>query len=163
MKQLMFSGKGTNLNTGKEIRFEIPATMSHKGLETALRNVRIDEVRVGDSAFRRPDPFVEEILDRALAGMKKRDDTLQEYCDIMSRRLEEVLMLKGFPKEAARFEFSRITVDGVISISPRLCVNEEIVKTPEQISAFMELVREDMPREFPEFTHTSEYGKGASA
>ena len=163
MGEPLFYGKGTNLGTGKEIRFRVPATMSHKGLETIMRNIHIKEVQASGSTFRRPDSFVDRLLAHVLSSAEKRDNTLQEYCGILSRRLAELLMLKGFPADAARFEFTRAIIDGRISILPRLCVNEERIQDDGQFLAFMHMVHVDLPVEFPEFSHPCEGGKGASA
>ncbi|MEW6035611.1 MAG: hypothetical protein AB1529_03290 [Candidatus Micrarchaeota archaeon] len=37
----LFSGRGTNLKTGKEISYRVPDTISKKGLEGLLKNVRM--------------------------------------------------------------------------------------------------------------------------
>jgi hypothetical protein len=162
MRQLMFSGKGTNLKTGKEIRFEIPATLSHKGVETIMRNVRTREITVAGVSETGPE-VIGQAFWVALSGTKKRDALLDEYCGMLSRRLGELLMLNGFPSNAARFEFERVAPNGKVNVRPRICVDTEIVKTPGQIGRFMEMVRTDLPQEFPEYYHPLEHGKGASA
>ena len=38
---VLFRGTGTNLKTGKEISFSVPDTISKKGLESLVKNVRL--------------------------------------------------------------------------------------------------------------------------
>ena len=38
---MLFRGTGTNLKTGKEISFSVPDTISKKGLESLVKNVRL--------------------------------------------------------------------------------------------------------------------------
>ncbi len=39
MRKILFEGEGTNLKTGKQIRFQIPETLSIEGIEGLVRNV----------------------------------------------------------------------------------------------------------------------------
>ncbi len=39
MRKILFEGEGTNLKTGKKIRFQIPDTMSVGGLEGLMKNI----------------------------------------------------------------------------------------------------------------------------
>ncbi len=40
-KNVLFSGRGVNLKTGKEISFKVPDTISLKGLESLEKNVKM--------------------------------------------------------------------------------------------------------------------------
>lgn len=155
----MFSGTGTNLRTGKELHFQVPPTLSHAGLETIIRKVHVREVQAGGSTYKRPDPFVDEILKRALGGAKNRDAELDKYCDILSRKLKELLLVNGLSEHTAEFKFERIIVNEKISIRPRICVNQEMIQTDEQFDAFMQMVRRDLPVELQDFAHPCDFSR----
>ncbi len=40
----LFSGRGVNVKTGKEISFRVPDTISKKGLESLSRNVKMANI-----------------------------------------------------------------------------------------------------------------------
>jgi hypothetical protein len=41
---ILFNGKGVNLKTGKEISFKVPDTISKKGLEGIVKNIRMSNI-----------------------------------------------------------------------------------------------------------------------
>jgi hypothetical protein len=41
VEHVLFSGKGVNLKTGKEISFKVPDTISKQGLENIVKNIKM--------------------------------------------------------------------------------------------------------------------------